>query len=142
MRNYYSVRNQLRTNPSKPLGLLTTVAISKELATEQHLFASERKKGLHQIGDTKIAKIQVQSIDLDNSDPSAGKVPTVTIEVCYDVTGVDIVDKNGKSVVKPGRPNTGWIEYLVSNYHWAKDPSGGWRVASSQDIERTPCDAS
>lgn len=142
VRNYYAVRNQLRADSSKPLDLLKTVAISKELSTEQHLFTTERNQGLHQIGDTKIATIEVQSVNLDNSDPAAGKVPTVTIDVCYDVTGVDIVDKSGKSVVKPGRPNTGWIQYLVSNYQWARDPNGGWRVASSQDIERTPCAAS
>ena len=142
LRKYYDVRNQLRTDPSKPLSLLTTIAISKELSTEKNLFTTERKHGVHQVGDTKVTKLEVQSVNLDNSDPSAGKVPTVTIDVCYDVKGVDIVDKDGKSIVKPGRPNTGWIEYLVSNYQWAKDPEGGWRVASSQDIERTPCAAS
>ena len=60
----------------------------------------------------------------------------------HGVSDVDVVDKNGKSVVSPDRPDTGWIQYLVSNYQWDTDPSGGWRVASGKDIERTPCDAS
>jgi hypothetical protein len=140
--DYYAIRNQLRRDPTQPLSKLKSVAISTELTTQQTLFKREREQGLHQIGETKVVELEVQSVNLDNSDPQAGKVPTVTIDVCYDVKGVDIVDKDGKSIVKPGRPNTGWIEYLVSNYQWAKDPEGGWRVASSQDIERTPCAAS
>ena len=51
----------------------------------------------------------MQSVNLDNSDPKAGKVPTVQIDVCYDVSDVDVLDANGKSVVSPDRPDTGWI---------------------------------
>jgi hypothetical protein len=58
------------------------------------------------------------------------------------VSGVDVVDADHKSIVSSDRPDTGWIQFLVSNYRWDDDPDGGWRVASSQDIKRTPCDAS
>ena len=142
LRRYYVVRNQLRQHPDRALRLLTSVAISTELAAQQNLFKQERKEGLHQLGETKVAKLRVQSVNLDNSDPQAGKVPTVQIDLCFDVTDVDVVDAQGKSVVKTDRPDTGWIRFLVSNYHWDDDPDGGWRVASSQDIERTRCDAS
>ena len=142
LRKYYAVRNQLRQDPSQPLGLLKSVAISTELTAQQNLFTKERKQRLHQTGETKVAKLEVLSVNLDNSDPSAGKVPTVQIDLCLDVSDVDIIDKDGKSVVSPDRPDTGWIQYLVSNYHWDTDPDDGWRVASGQDIERTPCEAS
>ena len=136
------MRNDLRRNPSKPLRLLDKVAISTELAAQKNLFTTERKQGLHQTGATKIVELEVQSVNLDNSDPKAGKVPTVQIDLCFDVSGVDVVDKDGKSVITPDRPDTGWIQFLVSNYQWGTDPDGSWRVASSQDIERTPCEAS
>ncbi|CUR58094.1 Mucin-5AC (fragment) [metagenome] len=142
MRQYYEVRNQLRQNPSQPLSLLDSVAISTELAAQQNLFKRERKQGLHQVGRTEVAKLEVQSVNLDNSDPKAGKVPTVQVDLCFDVSDVDVVDADGKSVVSPDRPDTGWIQFLVSNYEWTSDPGGGWRVASSQDIERKPCEAS
>ena len=142
LRRYYLVRNQLRQHPDRALRMLTSVAISTELAAQRNLFKQERKEGLHQVGETKVAKLRVQSVNLDTSDPEAGKVPTVQIDLCFDVTHVDVVDAKGKSVVKPDRPDTGWIRFLVSNYEWDKHPNGGWRVASSQDIERTPCDAS
>jgi hypothetical protein len=142
LRQFYTVRNQLRQDPTQSLDLLERVAISTELAAQQNLFKNERKQGLHQTGETKIAKLQVQSVNLDNSDPKAGKVPAIQIDVCFDVSGVDLLDENGKSVVSQDRPDTGWIRYSVANYEWDSDPDGAWRVASSQDIERTPCAAS
>jgi hypothetical protein len=142
LRRYYDVRNQLRQEPAQPLTLLEDVATSTELAAQQNLFKKERKQGLHQVGTTRVAVLEVQSVNLDNSDPKAGKVPTVQIDLCFDVSQVDVVNANGKSVISPDRPDTGWIQFLVSNYQWDTDPDGGWRVASSQDIERTPCEAS
>jgi len=139
--DYYAIRNQLRRDPTQPLSRLKSVAISTELTTQQTLFKRERKQGLHQTGETKVVEVEVQSVNLDNSDPQAGKVPTVQIDVCFDVSGVDVLDADGKSVVTPDRPDTGWIRYSVANYEWDSDPDGAWRVASSQDIERTPCDA-
>lgn len=136
---YYEVRNELRQDPDEALALLDSVAISTELAAQQNLFRKERREGLHQIGETKVAQLEVQSVNLDNSDPKSGKVPTAQIDLCFDVSNVDVVDAKGESVVKPDRPDTGWIRFLVSNYQWDDDPDGGWRVASSQDIERTPC---
>jgi hypothetical protein len=142
LRKYYDVRNQLRQNPRRPLSLLDQVAISTELAAQKDLFKKERKQGLHQVGATKVAELEVQSVNLDNSNPKAGKVPTVQIDLCFDVSEVDVVDADGKSVISPDRPDTGWIQFLVSNYQWDANPNAGWRVASSKDIERTPCEAS
>lgn len=141
LRKYYGVRNQLRRDPSRPLNLLDAVAISTELAAQKDLFKKEREQGIHQVGNTRIAELEVQSVNLDNSDPKVGKVPTVQVDLCFDVSNVDVVDAEGKSVVSPHRPDIGWIQFLVSNYEWDSDPDGGWRVASSQDIERRPCDA-
>lgn len=142
LREFYAVRNRIRQDPEEPLSLLDSVAISTELAAQQNLFRTERKYGLRQIGETKIADLEVQSVNLDNSDPQAGKVPTVEIDLCFDVSDVDIVDASGTSVASPDRPDTGWIRFLVSNYEWDANPDDGWLVASSQDLERTPCDAS
>jgi hypothetical protein len=115
------------------------VAISTELAAQRNLFKSEREKGLHQIGETRVVELEVKSVNLDNTIPKAGKVPTVQIDLCFDVADVDVVDADGKSIISPGRPDTGWIQFLVSNYQWNSDPDDGWRVASSRDLERSPC---
>jgi len=142
VRQYYVVRDELRQQPDTPLGRLKSVATSTELQAQRTLFTSERERDLRQTGDTTISELKVQAVNLDNSDPEAGKVPTVEVDVCWDVSAVDIIDAAGQSIVSPDRPDTGWIRYTVANYDWAADPSGGWRVATSQDLERAPCAAS
>ena len=81
------------------------------------LQAASASKACHQTGETKVVELKVQSVNLDNSDPKAGKVPTVQIDVCFDVSDVDVVDADGKSVVSPDRPDTGWIRFSVVELH-------------------------
>ena len=140
VRTFYEVRDELRTDPTVKLTKLRSVAIGGELAAQRTLFAREREQGQHQTGRTKIAELTVEGVVLDNSDPDGGRVPTVQVDVCYDVGGVDILDRNGTSVVSDDRLDTGWIRYLVCNYNFEADTSGSWRVASSQNLERPPCD--
>ena len=121
---------------------LETVAISAQLKAVQTLVRRQREQGQRQTGTTAISELKVQSVNLDNSAPDAGKVPTVVIDVCWDVSKVDVLDKSGKSIVSPDRPDTGWTRYTVANYEYAADPTGGWRVATGQDLKQTPCAAS
>jgi hypothetical protein len=142
VRKYVAVVDRLRQDRRAPLSDLTSVATSAQLSAMRRLIGGERDKNLHQTGDTKVAELTVQSVNLDNSDPKAGKVPTVQIDVCVDVSRVDVLDNSGKSIVSPSRPDTGWTRYTVSNYDYANSPKGGWRVSTGQDLEKTPCKAS
>ena len=139
---YYATVDGLGQQPTKSLEALSKVATGVQLSAQQTLLKSQRKAQQRQVGDTKLAKLDVQSVDLDNSDPDAGKVPTVQIDVCWDVSGVDVVDATGKSIVSSGRPDTGWTRLTVANYRYAASPAGGWRVATGQDLKKDPCDAS
>jgi len=141
LQKYYAVRNELRQDTTKPLRRLRSVSISTDLTAQENFLRTQRKEGLRQVGDTRIAELTVQSVTLDNSDPKAGRVPTVVIDVCYDVTDVDIVDADGKSVVPDERPDRGWVRHSVSNYEWDTDRSRAWRVATSENLEQPPCDA-
>jgi hypothetical protein len=142
MTDYYSVLDGLRADPSSDLKKIETVAIGAQLNAVQTLVERQRDQGQWQNGTTAISELKVQSVTLDNSDPDAGKVPTVVIDVCWDVTKVDVLDKSGESIVSPNRPDTGWTRYTVANYEYAADPTGGWRVATGQDLKQTPCTAS
>lgn len=139
VRRYYAVLDEVRQEPDTRLHELATVATSSQLTAIENLVRTERAKGLRQEGATRVVEVQVQSVNLDNSDPDAGKVPTVAIDVCWDVRAVDLVDRTGKSTISPDRPDTGKIRYTVANYHWSKDRAGGWRIASGQDLEKAPC---
>jgi hypothetical protein len=142
MTDYYAVLDGLRADRASDLKKLETVAIGAQLNAVQTLVERQRDQGQRQTGTTAISELKVQSVTLDNSDPDAGKVPTVVIDVCWDVSKVDVLDKSGKSIVSPNRPDTGWTRYTVANYDYAADPSGGWRVATGQDLRQTPCAAS
>ncbi|MCB0909868.1 MAG: hypothetical protein KDB63_22455 [Nocardioidaceae bacterium] len=139
---YFSVLDDVRQHPAKPLGQLSGVAISIQLSAERTLIARQRSAGLRQVGATNIAALKVQSVNLDNSDPSLGKVPVVQVDVCWDVSHADLVDKSGTSVVSPDRPDRGWTRYTVANYHWSANPSNGWRISDGQDLKQAPCAAS
>jgi hypothetical protein len=139
---YFAVLDSLRQDPSEPAKQLSAVATSTQLAAQRRLLTSERSKHLHQVGRTRVADLMVQSVNLGNSDPSVGKVPTVVVDACWDVSDADLVDHNGKSAVSPTRATTGWTRYIVANYHWSENPSGGWRVATSRDLKQAPCVAS
>jgi len=139
LREYYRVRDALRKDRNQSVDGLEEVAISTELSAYRRLITDERGADLHQTGNTHLAEFTVQSVSLDNSDPQAGKVPTVQIDVCYDVSGVDLLDADGNSRVEPDRSVTGWVRHTVANYSWASDPHHGWRVASSKDLDREPC---
>lgn len=139
--SYYATLDRLRQDHSESIDALSKVETSTLLSADRHLVENERSKNLRQVGDTGVADTSVESVNLDNSDPDAGKVPTVTVDVCWDVSEVDLVDASGKSVVSPARADVGWIRYIVANYHYRTDPVTGWRVASAQDLEQKPCKA-
>jgi hypothetical protein len=142
VRRYFTVLDELRQDPAKPLKPLSSAATSTQLAAQKRLLKNERSEGRRQVGTTAVVKLRVQSVNLDNSDPAAGKVPTVAIDVCWDVGDVDIVDETGNSVVSPDRASTGWTRYTVANYHWSENPSDGWRIATGRDLKQPPCQGS
>lgn len=139
VRSYFTVVDQLRSDPAADLKKLRSVATSAQLNAVENLIGRQRDEGQHQTGTTAIKELQVQSVNLDNTDPKAGKVPTVVIDVCWDVSKVDVLDRSGKSTISPDRPDTGWTSYTVANYDYAADPTGGWRVATGQDLKQKPC---
>jgi len=142
LRDYFRTIDELARTRGADLNALDAVTTSTELTAEKKFLRDQGRRGQRQVGDTRLAALKVQSVDLDNSDPSAGTVPTVIIDVCWDVSEVDVLREDGKSIVSPNRPDTGWTRYTVANYKYAADPSGGWRVASGQDLEQTPCASS
>jgi hypothetical protein len=141
VRKYFSTIDQLAQNPSANLKALAAVMTSTELNAEKKFLRDQHRRGERQVGDTRLADVKVQSVTLNNSDPGAGKVPTVVVDVCWDVSKVDVLGRDGTSIVNPNRQDTGRTRYTVANYKFAADPSGGWRVAGGQDLEQTPCAA-
>lgn len=135
MRAYFATVDQVRQDTKRPESDLDAVASSTQLTAQKHLLKNQRESGRHQVGDTKVVELNVESVSLD--DPA-----TAYVDVCWDVSGVDILDADGKSVVTDGRKNLGWTRFVVTNPEWEKAPTDGWRVSSGSDLEKEPCAAS
>jgi hypothetical protein len=142
MRKYYVVVDEVGQAPTSDLARLEEVATSTQLSAIANLLRRQHQQGQRQTGMTQINDLIVQSVSLENSAPEAGRAPAVVIDVCWDVSEVDVLDRSGESIVAADRPDTGWTRYTVANYDYATDSFGGWRVATGQDLERTPCQAS
>lgn len=78
-------------------------------------------------GQTELKSVQHVKTDLTmdlKATPPA--VPIVTFLVCYDVTGVTVVDSKGNSIVPASRKPTGLSLVGVVNRHYPSPD--GWRV--------------
>lgn len=103
-------------------------AVGSALADQQNSWIAAKGQNLRQTGRTTLKSVELLKTDLTNRPKaSPPNVPTVQFLVCYDVSKVNIVDKDGKSVVPASRRPTGFVLVGVSNYNY---PSrDGWRVA-------------
>jgi len=135
VRAYFTTVDQVRQDAKRPATDLDAVASSTQLAAQKRLLKNQRESGRRQVGDTKVVEVNVESVSLE--DPA-----TAYVDVCWDVSGVDILDADGKSVVTDGRTNVGWTRFVVTNPEWDTAPTDGWRVSSGSDLEKEPCAAS
>ena len=132
LRKYFATVDLLRQDPKRPASELNAVAASTELMAQKNLLKSQRGDGMRQVGDTKLVELEVESVSLD-------KPATAIIDVCWDVSDVDVRDADGKSVVTAERKDVGWTRFTVTNKKWPTAPADGWRVSGGSDLEREPC---
>jgi hypothetical protein len=79
------------------------------------------------VGQIVVASLDLKGVDL-TADTAASPpvVPTVVFDVCADVSGYKVVDKDGHSVVPPDRPAKSPLEVSVYNYGFPDQSA--WRV--------------
>jgi hypothetical protein len=142
VRRYYAALDEVRQDPTVPLARLSRAENGIELNADMRLVTKERQQHLRQVGSVRLVSVVVQSVNLDNSDSKGGKVPTAQVDVCWDVSAVDLVDRKGKSVVSSTRPDQGSTRYFVTNAKWSTHPSDGWRVSNGQDLKLASCSGS
>lgn len=141
VRDYYAVVDDLRSSPGSDVVALDAVASSIALSSRQRQIERERADGWHQTGQTKVVLIDLQGVDLSNTNADGIVAPLAQFDVCIDISGVDVLDANGSSVAAAGRPATGWERQTVINHDWENDPAGGWRVSTSETLGQQPCEA-
>jgi hypothetical protein len=100
---YWAVVDELAANPRKSLNLLNPVARDQARAQMQTLLGTYAARGLVQKGRVSLSDVQAMTKD--------GK--RFTVSVCVDVSGVDLVNKQGDSQVNPDRPDQQKYSYAV-----------------------------
>lgn len=106
---------------------LNPVAIGT--AREQWItqFMLYREQGWTQEGEVVLEVLEVTHVDEDQVD----------ISTCSDVSGVDVLDEDGESIVTVDRPDESLVDFVLER---DEDAEHGWVVV--EDVNRDePCDA-
>lgn len=103
------------------------VVVSPERRYLEEQAVSSRNAGERRVGDIKTKNVSVVKSDLK---PGPGNYPYVVLRVCEDVSGVNVVDRTGKSTVSADRPDSVPSTVTLNYYRPGTEgaESGGWRV--------------
>lgn len=121
---YWKVIDEAASNPNQNLKVLARVARSQALAQWQSTLSEYQAKEWKQVGLSAVRDAEAATKD--------GK--TFTVRACLDVSGLDVVDGSGKSVVAANRPAQQEYTYTVQ-----KAPEGFFVIEDS--LKGQPCDA-
>lgn len=94
---------------------------------ETALRNAQETPGLRQTGTTQVAALSVTSVDL-TAEP--GGYPKVVLQACLDVSGVDVIDGSGRSIVTPDREEQSKSTVTMYQYEPGTKgaEAGGWYV--------------
>ena len=97
--NYLAVLDEIYHDGGSAPERLEAVATADVVEHEQEGFDDSIRLGQHTIGETRF-----DSVTLQASDMSGGaQEHVISIYVCEDFAGVDVLSQDGTSVVSPGR---------------------------------------
>ncbi|MDP3893636.1 hypothetical protein [Nocardioides sp.] len=123
-----------------PLRRLGRVAIGVHLGELTQRHQQWRADGTSQTGAAEYEIEQTVDVSLDyEADSHPPVVPVVEVDVCADVSDVDVLDAEGNSVIAAERLDQVVLRIRAANYEWPEDPNNGWRVLSLQNTEEA-CD--
>ncbi len=139
VRAYLRAQTECLTDPpATEITCFDAVAIGTELVNLKNALTSAQAMQTRVTGEIVVASIALQGVDLTN-DPAASPpvVPTVVFDVCADVSGYNVVDQDGQSIVLPDRAPVSPLEVSVYDYGYP-DPAQ-WRVGYVVPAEDLAC---
>ena len=116
VQRYYVLTDHLLSDPTSSIDEAATASSGEELDELRSQLQEQRARGERQTGSIALSDVEPLAVEL--SSPT-----TVTLRVCVDVSGVDVVDTAGQSVVQPGRPARSQVDVTVVD--WSPN---GWLV--------------
>jgi hypothetical protein len=100
---FWAVLDELAADPKKSLDSLAAVSRDPSITTWRQLLTRHRVRQEKQIGETVVVETSVK--------PSSAS--RFVVAACIDVSKVDLVDKDGKSIVAANRPPRVQYQYIV-----------------------------
>lgn len=100
---YSAMVDDLSQDPSKDMSILSWVARGRALEQMQQNLWDDRQKGLRQVGNAVTTVGEITYLGANVSSVGA----------CVDVSSTDMLDRKGKSVVAPSRPDRIAYDYMV-----------------------------
>lgn len=119
---YWGVLDELAADPKKSLNQVATVARDQAAIQARNTLGTYQAKGWTLVGRTIV----------DSPTATTKDGETFAVSACIDVSKVNIVDKAGKSVVRPGRPDRQQYPYTV-----VKAPQGFFVTVDT--LKGKPC---
>jgi hypothetical protein len=119
---YWEVLDELAADPKKSLNLVATVARDQAANQSRIELGTLQAREWTQVGESVVVSSKASTRD--------GK--TFSVVACIDVSKVNVVDKAGKSVVRPGRPDRQQYTYAVE-----KAPQGFFVTVDT--LKGKPC---
>ena len=117
---------------------LKKVAISTALDDMENLVSAFQLQQLKASGSTEVESMTNPRVDLKlDLKKSPPDVPTVQLDVCIDVSKLNVVDKDGKSAIPADRKPRQLWRVGVSNYEYPK--ADAWRVAYTDTRGNKTC---
>jgi hypothetical protein len=117
VKKYYEIDELITNNPKAPLRRYKEVSTGSNLNGLQDYRRGSRNRGERYTGKTKIiGEPRVKTLQPADNPARAKAI------ACLDVRGTRAVDRQGKSIVRPGRPDF-YIDRLS-----LKLTEAGWRV--------------
>ncbi len=92
--NFWAKLDALASNPTEPLSDLASVARDQALTQWQRNLTEMRGSEIRQVGSAIVGQPAVTPSELKDA---------FNVKACVDVSKVNVVDKDGKSVVSPNR---------------------------------------
>jgi hypothetical protein len=138
-RDYLRTQITCFTDPrATPSTCFDAVAIGPEKNTSLQALRAAQEVNSKVSGDIGVLSIKTTKVDLTNKvSQTPPIVPEVVFRVCEDLSNLNIVDKDGKSIVPPSRKPHVLVDVSVLNYKLS-DPSQ-WRVGRITEVKDGTC---
>lgn len=98
-RAYVDALNQVDLSDPETFEPVFALTTGELYATDRKNFSDWHAAGVSLVGESSVLSVRPQNVTALN-----GHEVVITIDACYDVANVDVLDSSGNSLVTPDRP--------------------------------------